>query len=323
MSLWSILPSPLIFGGNVQSLTSDTTTGPWTTALLTNEEVLAVNQDALGTHAKRITQSGTTEVWARDCSGSRKAVALFNRGTADATVSVTFSQLGVSGTPSVRDVWNRANVTGMTTGISVKCPLQRRDDVRASPPGTGGSGGAGARRATAGRADVAEPAAARVRAVRVHAVARAVARRVQAERADPVAAPAPAAAPAAQAAAGTTGAGGGAGTTGNSGSGGSASGASGSGGGSMPATLEPPAAVVPAGARPGSTQGSAGNGAGGTSGTGGSSGGAGCGCDVSGAPVPRLAIAFLFAASIVLGRRRRAPSRADADELFAKSRARV
>jgi len=136
------LPSPLIFGGNVQSLTTDTTTGPWTTALLTNEEVLAVNQDALGTHAKRIVQQGTTEVWARDLSGGRKAVALFNRGTADATVAVTFAQLGISGTPTVRDVWNRADVTGMTTGISVNVPYIAAMMYVLSPPSTG-VGGAG------------------------------------------------------------------------------------------------------------------------------------------------------------------------------------
>ena len=52
-----------------------------------------------GTHAKRIVEQGTTEVWARDLSGGRKAVALFNRGTQDATVAVTFAQLGVTGTP--------------------------------------------------------------------------------------------------------------------------------------------------------------------------------------------------------------------------------
>jgi alpha-galactosidase len=151
LSLWSILPSPLIFGGNVQSLTTDTTTGPWTVALLTNEEVLAVNQDALGTHAKRIAQQGTTEVWARDLSGSRKAVALFNRGTQDATVSVTFSQLGVSGTPSVRDLWNRADVTGMTTGISVSVPYGAAAMYVLSPPSTG-SGGAGGAGGAAGHA---------------------------------------------------------------------------------------------------------------------------------------------------------------------------
>jgi MYXO-CTERM domain-containing protein len=143
MSLWSILPSPLIFGGNVQSLTTDTMTGPWTTALLTNEEVLAVNQDAGGTHAKRIVQQGTTEVWARDITGGRKAVALFNRGTADATVAVTFAQLGVTGTPTVRDLWNRADVTGMTTGISVNVPYSAAMMYVLSPPstGTGGAGG--------------------------------------------------------------------------------------------------------------------------------------------------------------------------------------
>lgn len=145
LSLWSILPSPLMFGGNVQSLMTDATTGPWTLALLTNEEVLAVNQDAAGTHAKRVSQSGSTEVWARDLSGGRKAVALFNNGTADATVAVTFAALGVSGAPAVRDLWQRADVTGMTTGLSVNVPYGAAAMYVLSPPsaGSGGAGGAG------------------------------------------------------------------------------------------------------------------------------------------------------------------------------------
>jgi alpha-galactosidase len=151
MSLWSILPSPLIFGGNVQSLTTDATTGPWTVALLTNEEVLAVNQDALGTHAKRILQQGSTEVWARDLSGGRKAVALFNRGTQDATVTASFAQLGVSGTPAVRDLWNRADVTGMATGLSASVPYGAAKLYVLSPPSTG-SGGAGGAAGGAGGA---------------------------------------------------------------------------------------------------------------------------------------------------------------------------
>jgi hypothetical protein len=150
MSLWSILPSPLIFGGNVQSLTTDTMTGPWTTALLTNEEVLAVNQDALGTHAKRVLVQGTTEVWARDLSGGRKAVALFNRGTQDATVAVTFAQLGVTGTPAVRDLWNRADVTGMTTGLSVNVPYLAAMMYVLSPPSTGAGGAGGSSMGTGG-----------------------------------------------------------------------------------------------------------------------------------------------------------------------------
>jgi len=146
LSLWSILPSPLIFGGNVQSLTSDTMTGPFTLALLTNEEVLAVNQDALGSHAKRISQQGTTEVWARDLSAGRKAVALFNRGTQDAMVSVTFSDLRVSGTLTVRDLWHRADVPDVTSGISATIPYGGALMYTISPPGSGngGTGGGGA-----------------------------------------------------------------------------------------------------------------------------------------------------------------------------------
>ncbi|MES1210658.1 MAG: hypothetical protein ABUS79_32375, partial [Pseudomonadota bacterium] len=144
LSLWSILPSPLIFGGNVQSLTTDTTTGPWTLALLTNEEVLAVNQDQLGNHAKRIAQQGSTEVWARDLSGGRKAVALFNRGTQDATVSVTFTQLGVTGTQVVRDLWRRADLSGVTTGLSVNVPYGGAAMYTLSPPSTGAGGAGGA-----------------------------------------------------------------------------------------------------------------------------------------------------------------------------------
>jgi MYXO-CTERM domain-containing protein len=131
MSLWAIMPSPLVFGGNPARLSNDA----WSLALLTNEEVLAVNQDSAGTHARRIAQQGTTEVWARDLTGGRKAVALFNRGTQDASVSVTFAQLGTSGTPVVRDLWRRADVTGMTTGITVAVPHDSALMYTLVPPG--------------------------------------------------------------------------------------------------------------------------------------------------------------------------------------------
>jgi MYXO-CTERM domain-containing protein len=139
MSLWAIMPSPLIFGGMPTKLSNDS----WTLALLTNEEVLAVNQDALSARGKRVVQQGTTEVWAKDLSGGRKAVALFNRGTQDATVSVTFSQLGVTGTPPVRDLWHRQDATGMTSGISVNVPHEAAlmYTVGGDSGGAGGAGG--------------------------------------------------------------------------------------------------------------------------------------------------------------------------------------
>ncbi len=139
MSLWGILPSPLVFGGNPTMLSGDT----WSTALLTNDEVLAVNQDASGTHAKRLAQQGSTEVWVRDLAGGRKAVALFNRGNDDSAVSVSFAQLGITNTPKIRDLWKRQDVTDMTTGLSATVPHEGALMYTLSPPGGNGSGGAG------------------------------------------------------------------------------------------------------------------------------------------------------------------------------------
>lgn len=142
MTLWGILPSPLMFGGNVPALGTDST-GPWTVALLTNEEVLAINQDSLGARAKRLRQDGNTEVWVRPLSGERKAVALFNRGSQDAAITVSFSKLEVSGPQVIRDVWRRKEVTGAASELSATVPHDSALMFTFSPPG-GPDGGSGA-----------------------------------------------------------------------------------------------------------------------------------------------------------------------------------
>ena len=73
MSLWAILPSPLMLGMNLPE------NDPWTLSLLTNDEVLAINQDPLGQPAARISQTGGVEVWSKELKGGAKAVGLFNR----------------------------------------------------------------------------------------------------------------------------------------------------------------------------------------------------------------------------------------------------
>src|SRR6185503_6796254 len=67
ISLWSMLPSPLMYGGNPASLSSDA----WTLALLTNDEVLAVNQDGQGARGRRTAVTGG-ELWVRDLRGGDK-----------------------------------------------------------------------------------------------------------------------------------------------------------------------------------------------------------------------------------------------------------
>ena len=60
--------------------------------------MIAVNQDELGAKGRLVVRHGTTEVWAKDLAGGRKAVALFNRGAADATAMVDLGRS--SGSPA-------------------------------------------------------------------------------------------------------------------------------------------------------------------------------------------------------------------------------
>jgi alpha-galactosidase len=90
ISLWCLLCSPLLIGCDMTQLDD------FTLNLLSNDEVLEVNQDPLGRQAARIKQDGSLEVWAKDMEDGSKAVGLFNRGDAEAAVSVTWPELGIN-----------------------------------------------------------------------------------------------------------------------------------------------------------------------------------------------------------------------------------
>ena len=77
MSLWALAPSPLMLGMNMPE------NDKWTLSLLTNDEVLAVNQDPLGRQGMRISRTKELEVWTKDLSGGAKAVAFFNRASVE------------------------------------------------------------------------------------------------------------------------------------------------------------------------------------------------------------------------------------------------
>jgi alpha-galactosidase len=87
----------------------------FTLSLLTNDEVLEVNQDPLGRQAARVVQEGMLEVWDKDMEDGSKAVGLFNRGSREASVAVKWSDLGVSGERTVRDLWRQQDL-GRCTG---------------------------------------------------------------------------------------------------------------------------------------------------------------------------------------------------------------
>ena len=104
MTLWSLMDAPLIFGGDMTQL------DPFTLGLLTNTEVIAVDQDALGKQAAPVAQHGTLEVWAKPMEDGSIAVGLFNRGDQAASINALWSDLGIRGNRTVRDLWRQKDV---------------------------------------------------------------------------------------------------------------------------------------------------------------------------------------------------------------------
>ncbi len=100
MALWALLAAPLLAGNDLTTMT------PETVSLLTNREVIAIDQDPAGMQGDRVTAEGPVEVWARPLADGSKAVGLFNRHHVPLDVRVDFRQLGFKGTVQLRDVWS-------------------------------------------------------------------------------------------------------------------------------------------------------------------------------------------------------------------------
>ncbi len=103
MSLWSMLAAPLLAGNDLRSIS------PGTLAMLTEKDVVAIDQDPLGKEATRVAKNGDLEVWARPLAGGAEAVGLFNRGETDAKVTARNSDLKLTGAFTIRDLWAHAD----------------------------------------------------------------------------------------------------------------------------------------------------------------------------------------------------------------------
>lgn len=104
VSLWCLLAAPLIFSGDLTRLDE------FTLSLLTNDEVIGVNQDPLGKPGRRVAKDGVLEVWARELEDGSQAVGLFNRGERATTVTVRWSDLSSTGNQHVRDLWRQQDL---------------------------------------------------------------------------------------------------------------------------------------------------------------------------------------------------------------------
>ena len=99
MALWAILAAPLLAGNDLTKMT------PETLEMLTNRDVIAVDQDKLGMQGDRVSTEGPIEFWSRTLADGSKAVGIFNRQDKPLSASVDFGKIGFSGGVKARDLW--------------------------------------------------------------------------------------------------------------------------------------------------------------------------------------------------------------------------
>jgi alpha-galactosidase len=117
MSLWAILAAPLLAGNDLRNVP------PSTLEILTNREVIAVNQDKDGKQGQRVWKSGDQEIWLRQLAGGEQAVAVFNRSAESASIAIKWADLGVKKIPtSVRDLWAHTAIKLEGPDYSVTVP---------------------------------------------------------------------------------------------------------------------------------------------------------------------------------------------------------
>jgi alpha-galactosidase len=116
MSLWSILAAPLLAGNDLSKMK------PEDLAILTNKEVIAVDQDSKGVQGHRVAEEGPLEVWAKPLADGSYAVGLFNRGESANPVTLELKDIGISGEAKVRDLWAHRDVGSVSGSYTATVP---------------------------------------------------------------------------------------------------------------------------------------------------------------------------------------------------------
>jgi len=116
MSLWVLLAAPLLAGNDLSKMT------PETLEILTNKEVVAVDQDSKGVQGHRVSQEGPLEVWAKPLADGSVAMGLFNRGESVNPVTVNFKDVGINKPAQVRDLWRHQDLGSQNGSYTTDVP---------------------------------------------------------------------------------------------------------------------------------------------------------------------------------------------------------
>jgi alpha-galactosidase len=113
-SLWAILAAPLIAGNDLRNMK------PEIHDILTNKEVITVDQDPLGREGRRVAKDGDLEIWAKQMQDGGRAVVLLNRGSSQHEITVNWREIGYPDhlSAAVRDLWSHKDLGTMTGKLS-------------------------------------------------------------------------------------------------------------------------------------------------------------------------------------------------------------
>ncbi|HUA91948.1 MAG TPA: glycoside hydrolase family 27 protein [Terracidiphilus sp.] len=115
-SMWAMLAAPLLAGNDLPNMT------PEIKAILTNRDVIAIDQDRLGREATRAYSEGEVDVWTRHLSGGAMAIAVLNAGSDRVSTHpfhLDLAKLGLHGAQHAKDLW-----TGKDTDLTDNMPLE-------------------------------------------------------------------------------------------------------------------------------------------------------------------------------------------------------
>ncbi len=120
-SMWCIMNSPLLAGNDLSSMSKETL------SILTNKDVIALNQDPLVYQGRRLVDNGDTEVWAKPLKSTMSGevgVVLLNRGEEASDISLNMKTIGINAKAgySLVDLWNKETKTNNTDSLSFKVP---------------------------------------------------------------------------------------------------------------------------------------------------------------------------------------------------------
>jgi alpha-galactosidase len=111
LSMWAIVAAPLILGSDPRTLS------PAAVKMLTNRQVIAIDQDPLGIQGTAVQEEGSGQVWTKPLVGGHLAVALLNRGSESLRITTSASKIGLPPASAYRlqDLWAHTRKT--TPGV--------------------------------------------------------------------------------------------------------------------------------------------------------------------------------------------------------------